>query len=142
MTRIVIVMITIFSLAQCSERKVIAPKNRMNQFNEFIEKEKFVEDTSIFYPGIQDKRLKPILTEKINDVAKGFQTVYYGGNPTNESFQKEIEKGISSFSELANHLDTEDRERIGRYIEEIMDIVELESSEGKLNKFLYDFDPN
>ena len=38
-------------------------------------------------------------------------------------------------------LDTEDREKICNYIEELMDIVHLESSNGQLNKFMYGFDP-
>jgi hypothetical protein len=39
-------------------------------------------------------------------------------------------------------LDTEDKERVCTYFEELMDIVELDSSNGQLNEFLYGFDPN
>ena len=39
-------------------------------------------------------------------------------------------------------LDTEDRERVCSYFEELMNIVKLESSEGQLNKFMYGFDPS
>ena len=38
--------------------------------------------------------------------------------------------------------DSEDRERILLYFQEIMDIVGLESSNGQLNNFYYGFDPN
>jgi hypothetical protein len=38
--------------------------------------------------------------------------------------------------------DSEDRERILLYFQEIMDIVELQSSNGQLNDFYYGFDPN
>ena len=38
-------------------------------------------------------------------------------------------------------LDTEDRERICHYYEELMNIVGLESSGGHLNNFMYGFDP-
>ena len=38
-------------------------------------------------------------------------------------------------------LDTENRERVCSYFEELMDIVGLKSSNGQLNKFMYGFEP-
>ncbi|WP_232732592.1 DUF4844 domain-containing protein [Cellulophaga sp. RHA19] len=38
--------------------------------------------------------------------------------------------------------DSEDRERILLYFQEIMDIVGLQSSKGKLNNFYYGFELN
>lgn len=37
--------------------------------------------------------------------------------------------------------DIQDKERLSSYIEELMDIVELESSDGQLNNFMFGFDP-
>jgi hypothetical protein len=38
--------------------------------------------------------------------------------------------------------DTEEREAVCAYCERIMDALEIESSEGILNNWLYGFDPN
>ena len=50
-----------------------------------------------------------------------------------------IKIGLERFKDI---VDTEDRERICLYYEELMNMVGLESSAGLLNKFLYGFDPN
>ena len=59
---------------------------------------------------------------------------------------KELLKVLGTTHPLHNkiymQLDTEDRERVSTYFEELMDIVGLQSSDGKLNQFIYGFDPN
>ena len=55
---------------------------------------------------------------------------------------KKIGIGLSRFADIYLELNTEDRERVCSYFEELMDIVGLESSNGQLNKFMYEFDPN
>ena len=54
---------------------------------------------------------------------------------------KFLSLGLERFSDIYLELDTEDRERICTYFEELMDIVGLESSGGYLNDFMYGFDP-
>lgn len=110
------------------------------QFEEFIAKKKFVEEG--FYPGIAEEKLRPIFTEKINLAAKDFQKVATSSNPTNERYMEAIKTGLSRFSEIYLELDTEDREQVCVYFEELMDIVGLESSNGQLNMFMYGFDPS
>ncbi|MEO1030666.1 MAG: DUF4844 domain-containing protein [Bacteroidota bacterium] len=116
------------------------PKNAKMLFKKFIEKEKFISKNS--YPGISDEKLKPVLTEKINSVAKDFQKVSESENPTKQSYLEVIKKGLAKFPELELGFDSEDRERICSYFEELMDIVNLESSNGLLNKFYYGFNPD
>jgi len=114
----------------------------MEQFEQFKAKDKFTEDMSLLYPGIADPALKPILTDKINLAADDFKEVADSDNPTAEKYQEKIGVGLNRFSDLYIQLDTEDRERICNYFEELMDIVGLESSAGQLNDFMYGFDPN
>ncbi|WP_239970681.1 DUF4844 domain-containing protein [Confluentibacter citreus] len=116
------------------------PENAKEKFAEFIAKEKFNMEN--FYPGIADEKLRPIFTKKINDAASDFLTVAESNNPTDKKYQEKIGIGLSRFSDVYLDLDTEDRERVCGYFEELMDIVGLESSDGKLNKFMYGFDPN
>ena len=114
----------------------------MNKIEEFKKKEKFGADSQLFYPGIADSKMLPILTELINKSAGDFKEVALTDKPTESEYQKKIRIGLKRFSEFYNDLDTEDRERICCYYEELMDIVGLESSDGQLNDFMYGFDPS
>lgn len=131
-----------FSFLACGQGKMKTPINAMNQFQNFKNKEKFLPDNTIFYPGIGDEKLKPILTEKINLATDDFIKVAESKNSTDKDYQNAIKTGLNRFSEIYLKLDTENRERICAYFEELMDIVGLESSNGQLNDFMYNFDPN
>ncbi|WP_348709667.1 DUF4844 domain-containing protein [Tenacibaculum sp. 190524A05c] len=115
-------------------------KNMTDKFSEFIAKQKFIKEN--YYIGISNVEKRRFFTEKINSIATDFKMVSESENPTDKKYQEKIGIGLSKFSTVYNKLDTEDRERICTYIEEIMDIVQLESSNGQLNKFMYGFDPN
>lgn len=127
------------------ERKFNNPKaiiQIMDKIEEFKKKEKFIKDAKLFYPGIADANMLPILTKKINKAADDFKEVSLSRNPTDKEYQEKIGLGLKRFSAIYLELDTEDRERICCYFEELMDIVGLESSDGQLNDFMYGFDPN
>lgn len=113
----------------------------MTKFEEFKTKEKFLQDDKLFYPGIADPSLKPVLIEKINLAADDFKKLADKGNTTDKDYHNAIKIGLDRFANLYLQLDTEDRERVCSYFEELMDIVGLESSGGHLNKFMYGFDP-
>lgn len=133
----ILILSTIFS---CGQKHVKTPTNSENMFNNFISKDKFIADTTIFYPGLSNEKLRPILTELINESAEDFQKIAHKGNATEKEYQKAIKRGLLRFSTIYLELDTEDRERICTYYEELMDIVGLESSGGHLNNFMYGFD--
>ena len=132
--------IVLTSIYSCGQNKIKTPITAMNKFEEFISKEKFLPDSKIFYLGIGDEKLKPILTELINESAKDFQNIAVKGIASDNDYQNAIEKGLNRFSKIYLELDTENRERICTYFEELMDIVGLESSGGLLNEFMYGFD--
>ena len=128
------------TLSTCGQNatEMKTPENANEKFAEFITKKKFVEEN--FYPGIADEKMRPVFTEKINQIASDFKTVAESKKPTDKNYQEKIGIGLSRFADIYLELDTEDRERVCTYIEELMDIVELESSNGQLNKFMYGFD--
>lgn len=130
------------TLSACGQNanEMKTPENANEKFAEFTAKKKFVEEN--FYPGIADEKMRPVFTEKINQIASDFKTVAESKKPTDKKYQEKIGIGLSRFADIYLELDTEDRERVCSYIEELMDIVELESSNGQLNKFMYGFDPN
>ena len=135
----------LFTLSACGQNvtEMKTPENVDKKISEFIAKKKFVEQPyPNFYPGISDEKMRPIFTEKINSAASDFKSVAESKNPTDKKYQEKIEIGLSRFADVYMDLDTEDRERVCTYFEELMDIVGLESSNGQLNKFMYGFDPN
>ncbi|MFB9079610.1 DUF4844 domain-containing protein [Flavobacterium procerum] len=135
-------LLTIISFSSCGQGKIKTPLNAMNQFEKFKLKEKFIPEPTLFYPGIGDEKLKPIVTEKINLAADDFIKAAELQNPSAEDYHNAIKKGLDRFKSIYLELDTENRERICSYFEELMDIVGLESSNGLLNDFMYDFDAN
>jgi hypothetical protein len=137
----IITGLTLLLFSACGQGQIKTPENAMTKFEEFKSKEKFLKDDKLFYPGIGDSKLKPILTEKINLALDDFKKLAEKGNSTDKEYQNAIKIGLERFSELYLLLDTEDRERICSYFEELMDIVGLESSDGHLNNFMYGFDP-
>jgi hypothetical protein len=142
MTKYIQIFIILFTLSASGQNviEMKTPQNTPEKFTEFITKEKFVKEN--FYPGIVDEKMRPIFTKKINLIATDFKTVSESEKPTDKKYQEKIEIGLSRFSDVYIELDTEDREQICTYLEQLMDIVELESSNGQLNKFMYGFDPN
>ncbi len=137
----IIIGLTLSLFTACGQGQIKTPENAMTKFEEFKNKEKFLQDDQLFYPGIGDPKLKPVLTEKINLIADDFKKLADKGNSTDKDYQNAIKNGLERFSDLYLELDTEDRERVCNYFEELMDIVGLESSGGHLNNFMYGFDP-
>ena len=126
------------SIFSCAQEKT--PNNNYQEmFTEFISKEKFNKDEVLLYPGLKDNSLKYSLTNEINRIAETFKLIQTSKKNAEKFYQIAIEIGIKSISNYG--LDTEDRTRVANYIEELMDIVELESSNGILNNYVYGFDP-
>jgi len=138
----IILGLTLLLFTACGQGQLKTPENAMTKFEEFKNKEKFLQDDKLFYPGIGDPKLKPILTEKINLVADDFKKLADKGNSTDKDYQNAIKIGLERLADLYLQLDTEDRERVCSYFEELMGIVGLESSGGHLNNFMYGFDPS
>jgi len=136
------ILFLFLTLSACGQNAIEmkTPENANEKFAEFNAKKKFVEEN--FYSGIADEKMRPVLSEKINEIATDFKTVANSDKPSDKKYQEKIGIGISKFADVYLELDTEDREKVCTYIEELMDIVGLESSNGQLNKFLYVFNPN
>lgn len=137
----ILILIPLLLFTSCGQGQIKTPENAMTKFEEFKNKEKFLQDDELFYPGVGDPKLKPILTEKINLSANDFKELADKGIATDKEYQDAIKMGLYRFSDIYLDLDTENRERICSYYEELMDIVGLESSGGHLNNFMYGFDP-
>lgn len=137
----IIIGVALLLFTSCGQGEIKTPENARTKIEDFKIKEKFIPDNKLFYPGIGDPNLKPVLTEKINLAAEDFKKLADKGNVTENEYQNAIKNGLDRFSDLYQQLDTEDRERVCSYFEELMNIVGLESSGGHLNNFMYGFDP-
>jgi len=144
MAKYIQILLILLTLSACGQNanEMKTPENANEMFAKFIAKKKFIEQPyPNFYPGIADEKMRPIFTKKINQIATDFKTVSKSEKPTDKKYQEKIGIGLSRFEDIYQELDTEDQERVCMYIEELMDIVGLESSNGQLNKFMYGFDP-
>ena len=139
----ILISLSLLLLTACAQKQkqIKTPENAMTKFDAFKRTEKFIPDEKLFYPGIGTPPLKPVLTDKINWAANDFQELANKGNATEKEYQDAIKKGLDRFNDIYIDLDTEDRERICSYFEELMDIAGVESSGGHLNNFMYGFDP-
>lgn len=135
------ITLCIFSFMSIAQKTMTTPENATELFDSFKKKEKFIYEEGFYYPGIADEKFRPTFTEKINLAADDFKKVAESSKPSEEMYHAAIETGLARFTEVFFDLDTEDRERVCRYFEELMDIVGLESSGGRLNYFMYDFIP-
>jgi hypothetical protein len=143
MKKLLHIILIIFLLSSCGQifdKDMTITDKAISDLEHFKTTSKFDKDTvGMFYPGIADPALKPTLTNLINQAADDFKEVATDKEPTEKKFQEKISIGLSRFTPLG--LDTEDRERVCSYFEELMDIVGLESSGGHLNDWMYGFDP-
>ncbi|MDL2141715.1 DUF4844 domain-containing protein [Flavobacterium tructae] len=100
-------------------------------------KDKFGQNRVLFYSGVSYFTLKIELNKLINKSIDDFILNIKNG-AAKIDFLKLIEIGVNQFNSF--NLDTEDREQVCLYYEEIMEVVNLESSDGILNKWMYGFD--
>lgn len=106
------------------------------RLSQLLTKDKFIEGNTI-YTGVQDNALRIQLQKLIDKSINEFITATQE-NASIETLQDMISIGLSRFNPY--DLDTEERERVCEYYEEIKDAINMESSGGVINKWLYGFD--
>lgn len=98
---------------------------------------KFHEESSMFYPGPPDEDIRARCEAAIN----GLIGELLESAPDGMSKEHVLLAFSSALTQL-DHDDSEEKDRAASYVESIMDILGLESSDGLLNRWRYDFDPN
>ena len=134
---LITIVITACGQSQSPMKVNIDAKQKLNKF---IQKSKFEAEPGTLFNGLSNSKLKSQLNDVINQATKDFLSTI-NHQPTEKKFQDDIGIGLMRFNTFYNELDTEDRERICTYFEELMDCVGLQSSNGQLNEWMYDFDP-
>lgn len=100
----------------------------------FIAKKKFVPEG--LYSGVINELLRERCERLVNDLASRLLAKTEASR-SQETVMAEFKRTLNEFGLP----DTEDRERVATYLEELMDILGIKSSEGLLNKWMYGFDP-
>lgn len=95
---------------------------------------KFGAETSTGYIGLLPQEMQPeandLMNKSINHLIRILKK-----SPTKDNILNEFKRGLSDFD--AFELDTEDRERVCEYYDQIREIIGFDSTDGILNDWLY-----
>jgi|GEM_PF-702082 len=135
---LIICVFSIFAAlsANAQEKQTLASETdqRKISLEAFIAKKKFVAEG--LYTGVPNLVVREKCERLVNDLAK--RLLARNDVPlSQQAVMTDFRRTLNEF-ELA---DIEDRERIAAYLEELMDILGIRSSDGLLNKWMYGFDP-
>src|SRR5215467_10610032 len=99
---------------------------------EMREERKYVDEPGTMYNGMRPETVRQRAEAQFNGL---IDRLCHGlvATPTKQFVLSEFSKTLSEFEPM----DTEDRECLLRYLERIMDIVGIESSDGLLSRWLY-----
>lgn len=76
---------------------------------------------------------RPVLNKILVQSTKEFLSIT-SGKPTKEAYLQALDAGLARLAPLTPH--TDDRAQVAEYYQDLLDIVGLESSEGRLNAFV------
>jgi hypothetical protein len=108
----------------------------LNNLIKLKEEKKFFKNDKMFYPGAKTEQDRILLESIINNLLDKFINDVKD-KPIKSYVLNELKNTLSK----CNEFDTEDREMICNYLEKIMDIFEINSSDGLLNEWMYGFNP-
>jgi len=97
---------------------------------------KFDPNPLTFYPGLPDERLREPLTNLVNESIDTFIAVAQNKGKETD-YLHAIQECLEQFDD---DIDSEEKDRICDYFEDMMDAVGLESSEGILEVWRYGVD--
>ena len=106
----------------------------LQKLNALRERPKFVADQDMMYSGVPNERdrlrAESILNNMIDRLIAGVRQ-----SPRKSFVMRAFKDALREFTEF----DTEEQERMGRYLNEVMDILEIESSNKLIMVWRYKF---
>ncbi len=112
----------------------LSTEQRLLALAQFIAKKKFVEEG--FYPGATNEADRVHYEARVNELANRLAKL-----PPSEQTKSAVLNLFRPTMAEFDAADSEERDRFLGYLEELMDIFGIESSDGLLNKWRYGFDP-
>jgi hypothetical protein len=137
--KFVIILLALFFIQGWNEvkNKILSSGIDVNESLEQLKlQKKFTDDSILFYPGAPDQSARVAAEEIINAALTKLIE-----SPDNKLSEKEFWLILEVAARLLDVMDSEEMERGLTYMEEIMDIYKIESSDGRLNKWRYGFEP-
>jgi Domain of unknown function (DUF4844) len=108
----------------------------MRRLRHFRAEPKFYEDVPTLYPGAPNEEVRSRCEHQLNALIDRL----IAGLPTNAAKPYVLEEFRTTLSAFRSE-DSEECDRLLHYMELIMDITEIVSSDGLLNEWRYGFDP-
>ena len=112
------------------------PSDASSKLERLRAQPKFLPNVGVLYTGVHDPKLRRASEIVINELIQSVENQLKQG-PSKQIILY-LFKGALDRLQLS---DTEDRERACTYVENIMDCIGLDSSDGLLDTWLYGFDP-
>jgi hypothetical protein len=104
---------------------------------ELKSQKKFLANLALFYPGAPDELIRIEAENVINSAL-----VKLIESPSDSFTENEFWLTLKVAAKQLAKMDSEEMDRGLSYMEEIMDIYKIESSDGKLNEWRYGFEPS
>ena len=132
-----VVLICLLTSCSFGEERILKVNEKVvSELEILLTEKKFIEDSSIMYPGVPDEVTRVSAEVIINGLTS---RILLGivENPTKGYVLGQFKLTLDRLSIF----DSEDADRALRYMERIMNILSIESSDGLLNEWRYGFEP-
>jgi hypothetical protein len=131
----------LYEESQSLDEIIHVNSNAIKELKELLKTEKFgpeekTDQLPLGYVGFLPSESRPLANSLLNESIKRLISILSENkNITQRMILNEFEVGLNSFNDLA--FDTEDRERVCWYYEDMMDIIGIESTNELLNNWMY-----
>ena len=116
-------------LKPAADQKLEVSQNTIEKLSELQSRTKYVEIPGTIYIGMRPESSRLLAERQLNQLVDRLQD----GLPSKKFVLTEFAKTMAEFEAT----DTEDREQLLRYLEEIMEILGISSSDGLLSRWMY-----
>ncbi|WP_339757688.1 DUF4844 domain-containing protein [uncultured Winogradskyella sp.] len=134
------ILLVLCLIQGCNEMEIKMLSNGSDvkvALRELQSQKKFIEDLDLFYPGAPDELSRVAAEKTINSVLLKLIE-----SSSDNLTEKEFWLTLEVAAKQLGNMDSEEMDRGLSYMEEIMDIYKIESSDGRLNEWRYGFEPS
>jgi hypothetical protein len=115
-----------------ADQRLAVSAAELSKLAEMRKQPKYMAEPGTIYNGLRPEIARQKAEAQFNDLLDRLCTGL-ADTPTKQFVLSEFARTLAEFEPI----DTEDRECLLRYLERIMDILQIESSDGLLNRWLY-----
>ena len=136
--RILLVFFLIHGCNEMESSKVLSNGSEVKEaLRELKSQKKFLQNLALFYPGAPDELTRIEAENVINSVL-----VKLIESPSDSFTENAFWLTLKVVAKQLANMDSEEMDRGLSYMDEIMGIYKIESSDGRLNEWRYGFEPS